>query len=266
MNPFYFGARQRRLFGIYEPAVPGSSGERAAVLCHPWGAEYVHAHRTMRRLAIKLSAAGFHTLQFDYFGTGDSAGEMTDADLDGWENDVESAMEELKDIAGVGVAQVALVGLRVGAAIAAKVAARRPEEVNALALWDPVVSGGAYLQSLRAAHQPKECRIDLMSAESERLLQQDVTEIQGFPLTARMARDLEAIDLGAAIPATPARTLIIISEQTSSHDALRSTLAGRAAGSLAIEHVANVCPWLEDHAGKGAMPADVIQRIVEYLR
>lgn len=264
MNPFYFGAGQHRLFGIYEPAVAGSPGKRAAVLCYPWGAEYVHAHRTMRHLAVRLSAAGFHTLRFDYFGTGDSAGEMADADLDGWESDVELAIEELKDMGGV--ARVDLIGLRVGASIAAKVAARRPEEVNALVLWDPVVSGREHLQGLLAAHQPKERRPDLPLAGPEHALQQQVAEIRGIPLTLRMARDFQAIDLGAVMPALPARTLIMLSGRSSSDDALGLIVAGRAAGPLVIEHVADVRPWIDDQFDAGAIPVDAIQRIVEYLR
>ena len=66
------------------------------VLCYPWGSEYIHAHRALRQLATRLSMAGFHTLRFDYFGTGDSAGEMEDADLGVWEDDIETAIEELK--------------------------------------------------------------------------------------------------------------------------------------------------------------------------
>ena len=258
MNPFYFGTSQRRLFGIYEPAVFGSVGKRAAVLCHPWGSEYLHAYRSMRQLAIKLSVAGFHTLRFDFFGTGDSAGDMMDADLKGWETDVELAMEELKDI--VGATQVALIGLRVGAALAAKVAASRSREVNALVLWDPVVSGQEYLQSLGAAHRPNAYRLDSESAKSELTL-----EIRGGPLTANMVRDFEAIDLGTLISAPPVRTLIVVTERLPSHETLCPIPTGRAAGSLAIEHIASVRPWIEDNANTGSVPASVIQRIVTWL-
>jgi pimeloyl-ACP methyl ester carboxylesterase len=137
MNPLYLGTRERRLFAVYEPAAVKEGRARAAVLCHPWGAEYVYAHRTMRQLAVRLSARGFHTLRFDYFGTGDSGGEDFEADPAAAEADVESAIEGLQDIAGV--ARVALIGLRLGATLAARTAVRRKESVEALVLWDPVV-------------------------------------------------------------------------------------------------------------------------------
>ncbi len=137
MNPLYLGTQERRLFAVYEPAAAKDRRTRAAVLCHPWGAEYVYAHRTLRQLAVKLSAGGFHTLRFDYFGTGDSGGEDSEANPAAAEADVESAIEGLQDI--VGVARVALIGLRLGATLAARAAMRRQEHVEALVLWDPIV-------------------------------------------------------------------------------------------------------------------------------
>jgi uncharacterized protein len=264
MNPFYFGAGRRRLFGIYEATATRGAGERAAVLCYPWGAEYEHAHRAMRHLAVKLSAAGFHTLRFDYFGTGDSAGEMTDADLEGWENDIESAMEELEHIAGA--AQVVLIGLRVGATLAAKVAARKAEEVNALVLWDPVISGEEYLQSLKAQTRQNARWPDLVTAGSTPAPGESVLEVHGAPLTRSMMQELLRLDLGAVITAAPARTRIVVSERMRSHETLGPILAGRAAGPIEIDDVADVRPWIEDQFNTGVVPAKAIQRIVEFLK
>jgi pimeloyl-ACP methyl ester carboxylesterase len=137
VNPLYLGTQERRLFALYEPAAAKDRRSRAAVLCHPWGAEYVYAHRTMRQLAVRLSACGFHTLRFDYFGTGDSGGEDSEANPAAAEADVESAIEGLRDI--VGAARVTLIGLRLGATLAARAAVRRQENVEALVLWDPIV-------------------------------------------------------------------------------------------------------------------------------
>ena len=139
MNPFFLGTSQRRLFGIHAPAAHRGGRPRAAVLCQPWGDEYVYAHRSMRQLAIRLSLCGFHTLRFDYFGTGDSAGEEWDIDMAGLEADVLTAIEFLKDIAAV--EKVILIGLRGGANIAASTAVRSPGVVEALILWDPIFPG-----------------------------------------------------------------------------------------------------------------------------
>jgi pimeloyl-ACP methyl ester carboxylesterase len=260
MTPFYFGTGARRLFGIYEPAASAGASKRAAVLCHPWGSEYLYAHRTMRQLAVRLAAAGFHTLRFDFFGTGDSAGEMIEADLGGWETDTELAMEELGDI--VGTTRVTLIGLRLGATVAATVAARRPGAVDALVLWDPVVSGPEYLRHLESlgapSAGPRPDRRPAVSPAGQAL------EIRGFPLIAAMTRDLQSIALGALLAAPVTRTLMVVSERRPSHESLLAVPAGHGAGSLAIEFITAVCPWIEDPSSMGVMPVEVIQRIVKW--
>jgi pimeloyl-ACP methyl ester carboxylesterase len=242
MNPFYFGTSDRRLFGIYEPAVQGSAGTRAAVLCYPWGREYLHAHRAMRQLAIRLSVAGYHTLRFDYFGTGDSAGDMEDADLAGWEADISAAIAEIRDVTGA--AQVALIGLRLGATAAARVAARAASGVNALVLWDPILLPGSCLPAMDGAPG-------------------DVAEMQGFRVGAAMMRDVRAIDLPAILAAISeprgVRIFIPVTDRTPSHARLDAN------GLLAVEYINSAQPWIEDSANGGTVPIEVIRRIVQWL-
>ncbi len=259
MNPIYFGNGRRRLFGIYESARVGSANTRAVVLCHPWGSEYMHAHRSMRQLAIKLTVAGFHCLRFDYFGTGDSAGDTTEGDLKGWEADIESAIEELQETTGR--AEVSLVGLRLGATLAASVAAKQRGAIETLVLWDPVVSGEEYLQGLHVASLMPRRQPAARPAESG-----GGHEILGFPLPASLAREFQAIDLSALLPLLPARTLILVSHPLPSHDSLRPALAMRSAGSLPIEHVVDMSAWIETSPATGATPVKVLQRIALWLQ
>jgi pimeloyl-ACP methyl ester carboxylesterase len=245
MNPFHFGTGGRRLFGVYEPAVQGSPGTRAAVLCQPWGREYLHAHRAMRQLAIRLSVAGYHTLRFDYFGTGDSDGDMEDAGIAGWEADIESAIAEIRDIAGA--TQVALIGLRLGATAAARVAARGTGAVNALVLWDPILSSGAWLAPLDAAPASHHG---------------DVVELHGFRVGAAMLRDFGSIDLPAAPGVPGMRSFMAVTERMPAHARLE---AGRAGDLLEVEYINSARPWIEDVATGGTLPVEVIRRIVEWL-
>lgn len=263
MNPFYFGTGQRQLFGLYTPARTAGASARAIVLCHPWGSEYLYAQRSMRQLASMLTAAGFHVLRFDYFGTGDSASDMTQADLKGWEDDIEMAIEELKDTTEA--KRVALVGLRLGATLAASVAAKRRKDVDALVLWDPIVSGNEYLLELMrylssrplaevkpAANAPEVCC---------------GYEIRGFRLTENMVREFRTINLCSLVPALPARTLVVMSEEGQSHDVLGAALAGRYAGPLVIEQIVSPPAWLEDgYSGAAIIPIKILQRIVEWFR
>jgi uncharacterized protein len=244
MNPFFFGTSERRLFGIYEPAGASSTAQRAAILCYPWGAEYLYAHRTLRQLALKLSRVGFHTLRFDYYGTGDSGGEAVDTDLAGCEADLETAIEELTEISGL--AKVTVIGLRLGGAIAARVALRC-SVIEALVLWDPIVFGTEYLNSLG---EPSNTKRPLQA--------------QGFPLTERMLSQLGTLDLSELTLKLQPRTLFLATEQLSSLDTLVLSREQKA-GPLSIEFLEDVRPWLESSVTSGLVPFAVLRRILSWL-
>jgi alpha/beta superfamily hydrolase len=251
VNPFFFGTGERRLFGVYTPGQRGSAGVRAAVLCNPWGQEYLRAHRSMRQLAMQLNRAGVHVLRFDYFGTGDSGGDFTDGDLAGWQGDVDTAIEELKD--ATGATRVGLVGLRLGATLAAAVAARR-EDVERLLLWDPIVDGEEYVRELW--QEPSQAR----SPEPP-----GAREVLGFVLTEDMSRELRSLDLLELVPSFPTRTLVVASESLPSHVALQAALDSPPGGPLPMERIASPRAWLEEqNTGIGAVPVKMLQRIVEW--
>jgi pimeloyl-ACP methyl ester carboxylesterase len=263
MNPFYFGSPERRLLGIYE-AARQSKASRAVVLCHPWGAEYIHAYRAMRQLAKMLTSNGFHTLRFDYFGTGDSAGDTTAYDLGGWETDIQAAIDELKETTGT--KRVSLVGLRLGATLAANVAMRAGAEINSLALWDPVVSGPEYLAEIHNAASGR--RFFLPRLAVARPADQDGGhEIMGFSLPESVAAEIRRIDLVAQAPVLPQRTLVVASQRLGSHAGFQRALDLRPT-QLAIEHIDCAPGWIEwpgHHPLAGTVPVKVLQRIVEWL-
>jgi pimeloyl-ACP methyl ester carboxylesterase len=227
------------LFGLYEPAFSGGAVERAAVLCQPFGSEYVLAHRSMRQLAVRLARAGFHTLRFDYFGTGDAAGETAECDLDGWEADVEMATDELRDI--VGISRITLIGLRLGATLAARVAARRASDFEALVLWDPIIAG-----------------TDDVTADA-------YAGAKGVPDPASPLRNLRAIELAPWFAAPPTRTLSLVTERRPRRTALPMAKVGLKDAQLSIEFIDDLRPWIEDPDDAGGLPIKVFQRIARWL-
>lgn len=142
MSAFYFGSSDRPLFGVYHPPAERPVRRAGVLICNALGREYLRTHRTLRQLAIRLTEAGYHVLRFDYSGTGDSAGRGGDATLRRWEEDADLAADELEAIGGV--RRIRVVGVRLGGAVAATLAADR-SDVDDLALWDPVVRGDRYL-------------------------------------------------------------------------------------------------------------------------
>lgn len=269
MIPLFFGNDDRPLFGLFTP--PASrSRRRAVLLCHPWGQEYLRAHRSMHQLARRLAAAGHPVLKFDYSGTGDSGGEMIEATLAHWQADIGEAIAELRDASGA--RKVSLVGLRLGAALAAEVALQRPAEVDSLVLWDPVWNGRAWLDevcSMRGAAgvaataRPAAAgggRAVLGFAMSDTLL----AEIGRFELAPRLARlacprlvvtsaPADGVVATLPLPTAPLPT---------------APMPVDARGGGAVEHVSVIAPpcWLEDrNLGAGAIPAALLQRIEQWL-
>lgn len=235
MTAFHFGSRQRRLFGYYEPAQEDFSKVRAALLCHPMGNEQVFAYRTMRHLATRLVRAGFHVLRFDYFGTGDSYGDTGEGDLASWCGDIETSIEELKEISGA--TRVNMVGLRLGANLSAQVALQQASEIDRLVLWEPL--SAEELTTATNECSPHRANFDPSAIRS--------APIDGF------ARD--AIASKAAL--LPPRTLLLHTEQPPSPT---------ASAHLAAEYLADAPAWIEERLTTGSIPVGALQRIVDWLQ
>jgi uncharacterized protein len=250
MTPLFFGSSQRRLFGAYEPPRAGGGAGHAVLLCPPWGQEYIRAHRSMRRLATLLAGAGCHVMRFDYFGTGDSMGTSRDVNYSGCAQDIETAIEELRDTSGA--TRVVLVGLRLGATLAAHVAARNKKIIGALALWDPVVSGAEYVE-------------ELIASSSGRAEGGDGHQVAGFPLTAGFESELRAVELTQLIAAWPSRTRLVVSTALRSHEKLRAELEQQRS-DIRVEEVSSLQAWVEHRDfGAGAVPTKVLETIVQWV-
>ncbi len=203
---FYFCEATEQLLGVYHPASLNCEREHGIVLCYPFASEYIRTHRLFVHLANKLAEAGFHVLRFDYFGTGDSAGELTAASVEIWLDNIRSAAEELRESADVPA--ISLIGMRLGAALAG-VAAHRYQSFENLIMWDAVLNGEAYLQELTQQHQ--EWLIQhLLKPEGG-----SPQEVIGFPLSGQLAESIGKIDLGIfATPPAP-QTLLLFNQSPS---------------------------------------------------
>lgn len=262
MHAFFFGTGQRRLFGVYEPSRRARS-RRAAVLCHPWGSEYLHAHRSMRQLATLLAEAGVDTLRFDYYATGDSAGNDAEANLASMRKDILTAAEELTSLSGA--SRVTLVGLRLGATLAAQAARDlgKAKSIDGLVLWDPITDGAAYIQELYAL-----CRAQPISTKEPAPRPATVgggVEILGFPLTERLHTELQALSLGEIAQHIPCPIQVVISGPQADCDRVRSALAP-APSAVTFERIENRPIWLEDWPrNSGEVPVRILQQIVPWV-
>jgi uncharacterized protein len=235
MTPFHFGSRQRRLFGCYEPAQENFGKVRAVLLCYPAGNEHIFAYRTMRLLAARLVQAGFHVLRFDYFGTGDSYGDTGEGDLASWCGDIETAIEELKEITGA--TNVNLAGLRLGANLSARVAAYRSKDVSKLVLWEPLTADELAVAGFGRPAPGAD--------GNQRLIGPYI--VAGFARCAILGQ--------AAL--LPPSTLVLLTARPPSPTEF---------GPLTVEYVAEVSAWDEQRLDTGSIPVRTLRRVVDWLQ
>lgn len=193
----YFGVEGGLLGTLHQPTRLRAR-TAAVLLCNPFGEEASRAHRIYRVLATQLERAGYACLRFDYGHTGDSRGAGEDATLAGWVADVGVAAEALR--AASGSPRVVLVGLRLGATIAALATAAGVPARHLIA-WDPVLDGRAYLDELVRIHAAY-MREELGAAGGPPPCRADGTprEALGAPISDELARELAAVQLAQVAP------------------------------------------------------------------
>lgn len=261
MNPTFFGKAESPLYGIYLPprATPRDAG---IVLCYPFGQEYMRAHRAYRQLALLLAKKGYHVLRFDYRGTGDSSGDMESVVLQDWFEDIGHAIQELRDSAGVST--ISVVGLRLGALVAAGACAQRTD-VDRLILWDPVVQGTGYEQQLQAAIRDE--KPDPWGGPSSGNLEMDNGAIyfNGFLLNRAFRDALRGQDLAkTAAPAGINRILQVVSHETDEFAALRAAWQSHKGFQYLFTPAPHDWNYVDNFGGI-LLPQPVIQAIVNWV-
>lgn len=138
-QPLFFGPAGGKCFGILQRgAVQARTG---VVLCQPILDECAPTLRGLRVLASRLGRQGIPVLRFDWYATGDSAGDRGDETWERWCSDVGYAIEALCE--NTNVERVVLVGARIGGTLAALAAAER-SDVHGCVFWEPIEDGREY--------------------------------------------------------------------------------------------------------------------------
>jgi alpha-beta hydrolase superfamily lysophospholipase len=146
---FYFGTPGLQAFGFFHPAECSPTGH-ALLICPSFGTEDVNAHASLRRLAEAAADCGIPALRLTYPGCGDAEGDADTPDLfQAWQHSIVEAVASLRSLSGA--THISLLGLRLGALLAA-LAAPRCGALHDFIAVAPVVSGRAYVREMKALH------------------------------------------------------------------------------------------------------------------
>jgi exosortase A-associated hydrolase 2 len=257
IEPFYFGPTGKPLFGCYHVPQPGASRDCGVVLCYPMGREYIQFHRAFRQLAERLSNVGFPVLRFDFYGCGDSDGDCAQGQLHQWRADLAVAIDEVRR--RTHVAKVCPVGLRLGATLAMMVAGERGD-IDRMVLWDPVISGKAYVEELTSLHQTM-LRTAQVKQKRHSMATESV-EILGFAMADALLTELRSIDLLAIRQEPSPNVLLIESHAAVGQGQLKEHLKSLAV-HLDYQHLPQPRLWVWTEAF--LVPHQILQSVVAWI-
>jgi len=210
-EPFYFPCCGRNLFAVMHQPETSTTGA-AFLLCAPFAEEKLWTHLVFVNLARDLAQRGHPVLRFDYGCTGDSDGNFEEATLETYLADIREALGVLSTRTG-SVRGLGLIGLRLGASLAALVAEQAPE-VERLVMWAPILRGANYMQELLRVNlgmqmaMYKEVRVG-RDALVQQMHDGQPANVDGYPITGRMFDEMAALDLLASPRQSLAQCLIV---------------------------------------------------------
>lgn len=257
-EPGYFSANGRAcLRWLHRTTAGAAVRDVGVVVCNPFGYKALCAHRSLRHIAEEAATRGYPALRFDYDGTGDSVGDDLDGDRwAAWLASVRAAVRELR--ARTGVRRVCLVGVRLGASIAAA-AAVNDADVAGVAMIAPIASGRPWLRELRAL----QATMGRAEAPPEFALPSDVQESVGLLITPETRASLESIDLAAFGARLPDALLLIDRDDRPS----LATLAEKwGADGRTVRHA--VLPGFVEmmfDPHESVVPAGIIAEVMSWL-
>ncbi len=117
---------------------------RFVILVPPFAEELNRSKRMYVLLARLLAKSGFHTIHFDYSGTGDSLGEWGQFDYSDWLGNLRDVYESIDEEA----LEVSFVALRFGALVLADAFGQGMIRSQKCILWDPIESGDSLVRQL----------------------------------------------------------------------------------------------------------------------
>lgn len=252
-SAFYLEGTGEPVFGWLHRHSTHPSIDHAVIICAPIGYEQIHAHRSLRHLADSLANRGIPTLRFDWHGTGDSPGKEEDPkQYQTWAANITQSIRWMRD--KLGCRKVSLVGLRLGATLAAL--ATLEHDVENLVLWSPIAKGKSFVREMKALSLTSDAPPQSVVASGNGI------EAAGFLLNSETAADLSQIDLGKIHPHSK-RTLVVSRAELFDDGALAVQWQTEGMNVQILPIAGYLDMMAEPHRSR--VPTEGIQKITEWL-
>lgn len=142
----FIESKNGKLFRAY--AQPNTESKEVVMICNALGEEAKASFGVLSNLANLLWSKGWSIVRFDYSGTGDSEGTWFTISFQDWLNNCVDVLDDIKRC--MHPVRIVVIGVRLGANIAAKLAAtQHPEQLIGLVLWAPILNLQHYERHLR---------------------------------------------------------------------------------------------------------------------
>lgn len=173
-------------------AVPAEASA-CVVVCSGVLGDFMANYARERALGKDLASRSIGVVRFHYIGEGNSDGHRADMTFSSLVDDTRSVLHYT---GGLGFSDVALVGSRIGAAVAAAVASDHP--AAPLAMWEPVADPRRYLTEGYRAKRMSELAQENATEPTDwraELAEHGVIDLLGYDVHARFVESFQEVNL-----------------------------------------------------------------------
>ncbi len=194
VSPVFLDGVNGRIFALH--MCPISTPRAHILFLPPFCEEMNRCRHLVADQAKRFAKAGYSCLILDLYGTGDSEGELADANWDGWRADAMTGVQWCQQKYAI---PFILWGLRLGALLALDLAAMYADQFRNLLLWQPVTNGKTFLTQILRARIAYLAGNELPPETTEEMrlsLQQGKNvEVAGYVLGGNLTGDIDNINM-----------------------------------------------------------------------
>jgi len=209
----YFTVGKQNLYTVYYPDNT-KTNKGNILLLQPFGEEKKCVLRMLVLLARKAANNGYNVMHFDFSGTGDSSGKHQHANLDQWLNEAKQASKLLQQTNNI---PLTIIGVRLASLLALELA-KQLKTYHQIILLEPIKTGQEAIAELIRRQQIKEMMTGNKGKSETEILsdwnKNQTIELSGYMVNAKLANQLQKLDLNKTLQQLPPYPTICIIKTT----------------------------------------------------